>query len=71
MMVIISVRRIPRVCVLQHIKSGSWERVYIQKAGYHVRAPPEKCWMGGGGVLGMDKTRERGIKKWYYEKRGY
>ena len=46
-------------------KVGSWERVQIQKAGSDVRAPPEK-W--GLGVLGTGKTRERGIKKWYYEK---
>ena len=68
MMGFISVRRIPRGYVLQHIKVGSWERVQIQKAGSHVRAPPVKWGMG---ILGTGKTRERAIKKWYYEKRGY
>ena len=74
MMGFISVRRIPQGCVLQHIKGGLLGtntitiRVQIQKAGSHVRAPPEKWGMG---VLGTGKTRESGIKKWYYEKRGY
>ena len=64
----ISVRLVPRGCVLQHIKCGVLGTNTNTKAGSQVRASPEK-WGRGGGVLGTGKTRERGINKWYLKER--
>ena len=64
MMGFISVRRMPRVCVLQHIKVGSWELVQIQKAGSHARAPPEKWGWGSLERAKLEKGELRnGIMK--------
>ena len=66
MMGIISVRRIPRGCVLQHINKWGLGNAYKYKK--QVRAPPEK-WGGGGlrngqieiGVLRKGIMKREGI----------
>ena len=54
--------------VLQHITSGVLGTSTNTKSRFSCAGTTRKV---GEGVLGTDKTRERGIKKWYYEKRGY